>query len=215
MYKLHCKQLLLVSGLAGVLTVLGIQTAHAEFQAASQPIQTSEVETLTANLQPDPLSDQAPGSTSEPDAQTTVAQTFAPGQATRSGSSYIAVGGNIGFGDSTGLGRSNFAITSKVGLTNNLSARPGASIGNHTTFLIPITVDFPTASVIDEGRVNVAPFVGGGLAVSTGGSGLARPMITAGVDVPITNGFTAVTSANVGFFRETEVGAIVGVGYNF
>ncbi len=53
-------------------------------------------------------------------AYTKVSQAVNPGQPTRSGPSYIAVGGNIGFGGSTALGRGNFAITSKIGLTNDL-----------------------------------------------------------------------------------------------
>ncbi|WP_088889543.1 hypothetical protein [Leptolyngbya ohadii] len=68
---------------------------------------------------------------------------------------------------------------------------------------------------MDNGRVGVAPFVGGGVAISTGSDSLIRPMITAGVDIPITNQITGVASANVGFFRQTDVGLVLGVGYNF
>ena len=168
-----------------------------------------QAETLTVQTTP-PTPDSTPETSSPP-----VAQDVTPGRATRSGSSYIAVGGNIGIGDSTGLGQGSFVVTSKVGLTNNLSARPGVFIGDDTSILLPVTVDFPTATTIDEGRLSVAPFVGGGIAVSTGDDSEVSPIVTAGVDVPISSQFTAVASTNVSFFDDPEVGLMLGLGYNF
>lgn len=232
------KQFYLVSSLAGVLLLFSGRSVQAEPQQVDatlidgpQPIELTAdefdldteiamgtVETTAASLQTEPLVDQTvsqiPDTSAEPTSPT-VAQAITPGRATRSGASYIAVGGNIGFGGSTGLGRGNFAVTSKVGLTNNFSVRPGVLVGNRSTFLVPATLDFPIATVVDEGRVGLAPFVGGGVAVSTGNNSQVRPMITAGVDVPLTDRFTALASGNLGFFDSAEVGLILGVGYNF
>lgn len=143
-----------------------------------------------------------------------VAQTVSPGRATRSGSSYIAVGGNIGFGGRTALGRGNFVITSKIGLTNIISARPGLVVGRSPTILLPVTLDFPVRSAIGD-RVSIAPFVGGGLAISTRSGSAVRALATGGIDIPLSSQFTATASANAAFFRRPEIGVILGVGYNF
>lgn len=139
-----------------------------------------------------------------------------PGRATRSGPSYIGVGGNVGFGGDTALGDSAFTVYSKIGLTRNFSARPGVVIGaNDPTILLPVTVDLPIAPVSRGVDFAVAPFVGGGVAVSTGSDSVVRPMAVGGVDVPISNRFTATAQGNVAFFQDVEGSVILGVGYNF
>lgn len=226
------------AGLTGMLILLSGQFANAEPSLVSeeQPdrLETSEpafdtaletalvpvpgtVATSASSLQPAPLMAQTSPTTPPADSGTTApttTPTITPGRATRSGPSYIAVGGNIGFGGSTALGRGNFVITSKIGLTNYFSARPGLVVGRSPTILLPVTVDFPVQSAID-GRVSVAPFVGGGLAVSTRGSAAVRALVTGGIDVPLSDRFTATASANVAFFNRPEIGVILGVGYNF
>jgi hypothetical protein len=124
------------------------------------------------------------------------------------------VGGNIGFGGRTALGRGSFTAFSKIGLTNNLSARPAINISRRPAILLPITVDFPLRSAVD-GRVLVAPFVGGGAVVSTGRGSVLRGLVTGGIDIPLSEQFTANAAVNVGFFGRTEVGLRLGVGYNF
>lgn len=138
----------------------------------------------------------------------------APGRATRSGPSYIGVGGNIGFGGDTTLSEGAFSVFSKIGLTNTLSARPAALIGDNAVFLIPITFDFPTADVGELG-FSPAPYLGGGVAISTGRDSTVGALITGGVDVPLSPQFTATAGVNVGFIDQTEVGLLLGVGYNF
>lgn len=147
--------------------------------------------------------------------ETRIAQGITPGRPTRSGPSYIGVGGNIGFGGDTAMGEGNFTVFSKLGLTSNFSARPGIVIGNDPTILLPLTADFPIAPVSENVDFDVAPFVGGGLAISTGSDSLARPLITGGVDVPVADRITLTAQGNVAFFRDTEGSIILGVGYNF
>lgn len=146
--------------------------------------------------------------------ETVVAQALTPGRATRSGPSYVAAGVNIGFGDRTALGETNFVITSKIGLTNYLSARPGLVVGGSPTILLPITIDFPVGAVVAD-RFSIAPFVGGGLAISTRGGSEVRALAMGGIDVPLSEQFTFTASANAAFFRRPEIGVILGVGYNF
>jgi hypothetical protein len=141
-----------------------------------------------------------------------------PGRTTRSGPSYLGIGGNIGLGGDTTLGDSGFTVLSKIGLTRNLSARPSVVIGdNDPSILLPLTIDFPISSVLETGELNVeaAPFVGGGIAISTGTDSLVRPLISAGIDVPVADRITATAAVNFAFFDDTEVGLTLGAGYSF
>ncbi|WP_009632331.1 hypothetical protein [Synechocystis sp. PCC 7509] len=137
-----------------------------------------------------------------------------PGRATRSGSSYIGVGGNIGIGGDTGIGEGSFSVLSKVGLTRNLSVRPSVLFGDNVSVLLPVTVDFP-AENLEITRFSVAPYIGGGAVISTGDDTEVGVLLTGGIDVPINSQFTATAGVNVGFVDETDVGVILGVGYNF
>ena len=165
--------------------------------------------------------------TTEPSAPTTTPETtpaqpprgdVEPGRATRGGSSYIGIGGNIGLGGGeTALGLGNFTVLSKVGLTNAISARPSVVFGDSTAILIPVTYDFnlqPTGAETEEISA-FSPYVGGGLAIATGDNSDVGPMLTAGVDVPVARQITANAGVNVGFFDDTSVGLAIGVGYNF
>jgi hypothetical protein len=138
-----------------------------------------------------------------------------PGRATRSGSSYIGIGGNIGLtGDETPVGESSFAIFSKIGLTRTFSVRPSVLIEDDAAILIPLTLDF-SGENIPEAQVSIAPYIGGGLAISTGDDSNVGGLITGGLDIPLASKFTANAAANVTFFDDTEVGLQLGVGYNF
>ncbi|MBD1908379.1 MSCRAMM family adhesin SdrC [Funiculus sociatus GB2-A5] len=166
-------------------------------------------------LRAEPTKSQIPEATNNQTAAPEVAQVnVTPGRATRSGPSYIGVAGNIGFGGDTTLSEGAFAVISKIGITRTLSLRPAALIGDDVMFLIPVTVDFPTQGV-QETRFSVAPYVGGGVAISTGDDSTIGALITGGVDVPLSSQFTATAAVNVGFVDETEVGLLVGVGYTF
>lgn len=136
---------------------------------------------------------------------------------TQRGSSYVGIAGNIGLsGSGTDLGDGNFAVISKIGLTNTFSVRPGAVIGDNPTILIPVTYDFsfsPTDAFAAPLPIN--PYLGAGVVIGTGDETDVGPMITAGVDFPITDQFTATAGVNIGFVEDTSVGLQIGVGYNF
>ncbi|OWY64312.1 hypothetical protein B7486_47955 [cyanobacterium TDX16] len=154
-----------------------------------------------------------------------------PGQATAGGSSYIGIGGNIGLDGDTALGDTNFTVISKIGLTQNLSLRPAAVFGDNTVFQIPLTYDFNLRSTeaFDE-SLSIAPYLGVGVAFSTGvedddevdvfeddddDDADVSPMITGGVDFPLSDRFTATAAVNAAFFDDTDIGLVLGVGYNF
>jgi hypothetical protein len=137
---------------------------------------------------------------------------------TRGGSSYIGVGGNVGLsGGNSSLADGNFTVISKIGFTRSLSLRPSAILGDNTTFLIPVTYDFSFQSLGDAftESLPIAPYVGVGVALKTGDNSETAVLVTGGVDIPLNNRFTATAAVNAGFFDQTDVGLLVGVGYNF
>ncbi|AFZ03439.1 hypothetical protein Cal6303_4539 [Calothrix sp. PCC 6303] len=141
------------------------------------------------------------------------------GRANRGGSSYVGIAGNIGVGGGdSSLGDGNFAVISKIGLSRTLSVRPAAVVGDNTTFLLPVTYDFNLQSATDPfvEPLPIAPYVGVGAAIKTGGDdSTVAFLVSGGVDVPLNRQFTATASVNAGFFDQTDVGFLIGVGYNF
>jgi hypothetical protein len=144
--------------------------------------------------------------------------TVRPGRATRSGPSYIGIGGNIGFGGDSALGDTSFAIISKIGLTNNFSVRPSVLFRDNLTVLVPVTYDFVSREAVevsDDFVITAAPYLGAGVAFSTGDNGNFGFLISGGVDVPLSSNFTATAGLNIGFLDGTDVGLLLGVGYTF
>lgn len=139
------------------------------------------------------------------------------GRSTRGGSSYLGIGANIGLaGESSAVGDGNFVVISKVGITRSLSVRPSAVLGGDTVFLIPLTYDFSlnAADPFTE-PLPISPYVGGGAAISTGDDSETALLITGGVDLPLNSQFTANAAVNAAFFDDTDIGLVIGVGYNF
>ncbi|MEH2265575.1 hypothetical protein [Nostoc sp.] len=155
--------------------------------------------------------------TSEPSATKVAQSDIDLGRTNRGGSSYVGVAANIGLnGGDTSLGDGNFAVVSKIGLTNSISVRPSAIFGDSTTILLPITYDFTfkSADAFSE-PLAIAPYVGVGAAYKTGDDSQFAFLASAGIDVPLTPQFTATASVNAGFFDQTDIGLLLGVGYNF
>jgi hypothetical protein len=129
----------------------------------------------------------------------------------------VGLGANIGIsGGGTGLGNTNFTVFSKIGLTNRFSVRPAAVVGDNSTFLIPLTYDFTILSgdAFSE-SIPFSPYIGGGIAVSTRDGDNVAPLLSGGVDIPISDQFTATAGVNVGFFHNVDTGITIGIGYNF
>lgn len=139
-----------------------------------------------------------------------------PGTPTVGGSSYVGVAGNIGLGGDSALGETSFAVISKIGFTDRISARPSVMVESDPVVLVPITYDFSFNPVdaFDE-VLPFAPYVGAGVAIETSDDADVGPLLTAGIDYPLTPRFTATAAVNVAFFDDADVGLLVGVGYNF
>ncbi|MBD2519909.1 fasciclin domain-containing protein [Nostoc sp. FACHB-973] len=140
------------------------------------------------------------------------------GRATRGGRSYIGVAGNIGLtGGDTALSEGNFTVISKLGLTNNLSVRPSVLFGDDTVFLVPLTYDFSqrTAGSVGQRTLSISPYLGAGVAIEANLDTDIGLLLTGGVDVPLGTRFTLTGAVNAAFMDETDVGLLLGVGYNF
>lgn len=189
--------------------------------AAATVVSAMPVKAQTTDMQEQtiPPANTTPGANElmpQPNTSNQVAQTDIQfGRPTRGGRSYLGVAGNIGFGGETALGEGNFAIISKIGLTNAFSVRPAAIIGDDTTFLIPVTYDFNFQTADPFTPVPIAPYVGAGVAISTNDNNTVNFLLSGGVDVPLTQRFTATAGANVSFTGDTDIGVLIGVGYKF
>lgn len=141
-----------------------------------------------------------------------------PGRATRGGSSYIGVAGNIGLsGGDTALGDTNFSVISKIGLTRSISARPSAVFGDGTVVLVPLTFDFNPRSVNPTGNRTfpISPYLGAGVAIKTDDGADVGFLATGGIDIPLGSRFTATGAVNAAFLDDTDIGLQLGVGFNF
>ncbi|MBD2437552.1 fasciclin domain-containing protein [Nostoc sp. FACHB-110] len=159
------------------------------------------------NVSQQPGNNNTPGGTTDVD----------PGRATRGGSSYVGVAGNIGLGGDSALSEGNIAVISKLGLTRTISVRPSAVFGDDTVVLVPITLDFAPRPVNPTGnqRFPVSPYVGAGVAIETSNDADVGFLLTGGVDVPLGSRFTLNGAVNAAFLDDTDVGLMLGVGYNF
>lgn len=192
--------------ICSTLTMLG---SGLSAQAQTAPT-TSKTSTTAADLIPQPIQPTAETSTQ-------VAQVdIDPGRTTRSGSSYIGVAGNIGLGGDSALSEGGFMVISKIGLTRTISVRPSVAIEDDPVVLVPLTYDFNlrSADALDE-SLSVAPYVGAGVAIETSGDADVGLLLAGGVDVPLNTNFTATAGVNAAFLDETDVGLMIGVGYNF
>src|SRR6476661_9764326 len=184
----------------------------------AQELLSNPVSTSAEALTNQPKVAEKPATVSEPTKKVAQGTQIRPGRATRSGPSYIGIGGNLGFGGDSALGDSSFAIISKIGLTNNFSVRPSVLFRDNLTVLVPVTYDFVSQEAVevsDDFVITAAPYAGAGVAFSTGDNSNFGFLISGGVDVPLSRNFTATAGLNVGFLDGAEVGLLVGVGYTF
>ncbi|QMS87470.1 fasciclin domain-containing protein [Nostoc edaphicum CCNP1411] len=140
------------------------------------------------------------------------------GRATRGGRSYLGVAGNIGLsGNDTALSEGNFTVISKLGLTNYLSVRPSVIFGDDTIFLVPVTFDFSprAAGSVGERTFAISPYLGAGVAIEANLDTDIGLLLTGGVDLPLGSRFTVTGAVNAAFMDQTDVGLLLGVGYNF
>jgi hypothetical protein len=128
--------------------------------------------------------------------------------------SYIGVGGGIGLsGGETGLSDGGFSILTRIGITDNISFHNATVFGDNTALMIALTVGTPIKK-LDSQQVVAYPFIGGGVNLNTSNNFKVDPLLVTGVDVPLSNRFTATGRINIGFGeRKTDVGLLLGLGF--
>jgi len=109
------------------------------------------------------------------------------------------------------LGEIGFAAFSKFALNPYLSFRPSVLISSDTSFLFPITYDFPIAG---PGK-GIAPYVGAGVMFSTGKDSNVDLLLSGGIDFPINKQWVATAGVNIGPFDKFDIGFLLGVAYTF
>lgn len=208
-------------------SLAALAVASSSLPATAQTTPSAETPTINGVVTPIPgttatssamLNSELPSATAQPSSNQIAQSDIEVGGATRGGSSYLGVGGNIGItGESSALSDGNFTVISKIGFTRNFSVRPSAILGDDTVFLVPVTYDFSFQSLGDpfSEPLPIAPYVGVGAAIKTGDNSETAVLVTGGIDVPLNNRFTATAAVNAGFFDKTDVGVLFGVGYNF
>ncbi|MCT7956922.1 hypothetical protein [Laspinema palackyanum] len=138
------------------------------------------------------------------------------GRTSRGVGNYIGAAINIGLSDDASpLGGGSFALTSKIGLAEQVSVRPSLLFGEHLMVMVPVTIDFPFAATDDTLQVDVAPYIGSGIALSTDEDNFIGFFGTVGIDRVLFDRFVANAALNVGYVEEVEVGIFVGGGYRF
>ncbi|OIP76185.1 MAG: hypothetical protein AUK48_06220 [Oscillatoriales cyanobacterium CG2_30_44_21] len=135
-------------------------------------------------------------------------------RSTRSGPSYIGAGLNFGSIGNGNSGDRSLVLISKLGLTETISIRPSIFLlGDFVSILIPVTYDFAPQQPFSDFRFS--PYVGGGIAIDAGSNSSYGGLITAGVDIPLSSNFTVNVAANLAILNNTNLGIVVGIGYNF
>jgi hypothetical protein len=182
----------------------------------SAQAQTAPTPGTTSTEAVDLLSGSAKPTSSETSDSEVAQVDVTPGRTTRGGSSYIGVAGNIGLGGDSGIGEGSFMVISKIGLTRTVSVRPSVAVEDDPVILIPLTYDFnlQTEDVFQE-TVPISPYVGAGVAIETSDDADVGFLLSGGIDVPLNTNFTATAGVNAAFLDETDVGLMIGVGYNF
>lgn len=138
------------------------------------------------------------------------------GRTSRGVGNYIGAAINIGLSENASpLGRGSFALTSKIGLAEQVSVRPSLLFGEHLMVLVPVTIDFPFADTEETLQVDLAPYIGSGIALSTDEDNFIGFFGTVGIDRVLFDRFVANAALNVGYVEEVEVGIFVGGGYRF
>jgi hypothetical protein len=187
-----------------------------EMEAPQQPLSESTFELPDLETRADLLTPAAPVAQTfpSPEEATPDPGEVEPGRPTRSGSSYVGIGGNFGTVGDSSVGDSGLIIYSKIGLTRFFSVRPAIAtdFSEDATFLLPATLDFRPIA-IGSTDISLAPYIGGGAALTTNGD--FGPLVVGGIDVPITSKLTATAGVNAGILDPVDVGVFVGIGYNF
>ncbi|WP_080804841.1 hypothetical protein [Halomicronema hongdechloris] len=129
---------------------------------------------------------------------------------------YFGVGGTIGLSDEgeTGLGDGGFSLVGRLSVTDHLSIHSASVLTGDSLASFAVTGGLPIQHQ-STGRPLLFPFVGAGISVETDDFEV-DPLVSGGVDVPITDLVTGTARINASFGNDgTDVGLVLGVGVDF
>jgi hypothetical protein len=133
-------------------------------------------------------------------------------------SNYLGLGGVIGIqGNTTSLSQGTFSVLSKNVLTENLSVHTASNVFGSLTSSSSIALTYNQPMNSDSLPVSLTPFLGGGITAYYDNSTKIIPHITAGIDLGLPTNLTGTVRANANFVtdKQTEIGILFGIGYNY
>ncbi|MGD1866062.1 MAG: hypothetical protein ACFB0D_16055 [Phormidesmis sp.] len=127
-----------------------------------------------------------------------------------SGANFIGIGADFGYADDV-----SFAAISKFSFTEQWAVRPSVLIGDDFSVLVPVTYDFSRFGTQVSG-FQLRPYAGAGASFSDSDDDDSdlNLLLSAGIDVPVSQRFTFNAQVNWGVLNDSEFGATVGIGYN-
>lgn len=124
---------------------------------------------------------------------------------------YFGVGGTIGVSDDgdTELGDGGFSLVGRFSFSDSLSIHSASVLGGDSFASFALTTDLTNVSAGD--KITLIPFVGAGVGIEVDDFEIS-PLVTAGVDVPISDLVTGTARVNAAFDDGTDIGVVLGVG---
>ena len=195
----------------GAACLLGVATVQIPAIAQTTSAQDLMLTAQSRQIQDDSTPDL------QADSPVEIAQSRRRGASTATSRSadFIGVGASFGYVDDI-----SGVVISKFSIADQWAIRPSVSIGDNLAILVPVTYEFNNFNT-EIGGAQVSPYAGLGAswANENNNEGSEKSdlhlLVSAGVDVPVSERFTVNAQANLGLFNDTEFGATVGVGYNF
>ncbi|MBE9068374.1 hypothetical protein IQ260_17115 [Leptolyngbya cf. ectocarpi LEGE 11479] len=124
---------------------------------------------------------------------------------------YFGIGGTIGVSDDgdTELGDGGFSLVGRFSFNDTLAIHSASVLSGDSFASFALTNSFSDLGAGE--RVRVIPFVGAGIGVEIDDFEIS-PLVTAGVDVPISDLITGTARVNAAFNDGTDIGVVLGVG---
>jgi uncharacterized surface protein with fasciclin (FAS1) repeats len=133
--------------------------------------------------------------------------------------SYIGAGGAIGLsGDTTALSSGGASVLTKTVFSENLALHTATVLfgSNTSSSSFALTLNLPIREERAK-QIIAIPFLGGGVALRNVDGLAVSPMVSGGLDIPLSKDFTGTIRVNAIFpsDRQADVGILAGIGFNF
>lgn len=124
---------------------------------------------------------------------------------------YFGIGGTLGVSDDgdTELGDGGFSLMGRFSLNEKLAIHSASVLSGDSFFSFALTKSFAEVGATEN--IALIPFVGAGVGLEVDDFEIS-PLVTAGVDVPISDLVTGTARVNAAFNDGTDIGVVLGVG---